>query len=233
MNRMTRLGLIEDNRDFRDEVAFQLKHAGFEIILESDGQDIEARLAENPCDILILDLGLPAEDGLVIAHKARENHPSLGIIMLTARGSLEARIEGLKGGADIYLVKPVDMRELVAALHSLERRLGGDGNHTLLKFWQLDRLTQTLTTPSGSTIELTVRETALIAQLAESRDRPASRKTLARAIGEDRLDFDDRRLEVAFSRLRLKIEQIEPGAKVIRPARGSGYRFAAPLQVRN
>jgi DNA-binding response OmpR family regulator len=149
-------------------VAFQLQHAGFEIVLESDGRDVEARLAENPCDILILDLGLPDEDGLVLARKAREKRLDLGIIMLTARGSLEARIEGLEGGADIYLVKPVDMRELLAALHSLERRLGfGNNKNAAAEFWQLDRLTQTLTTPSGCTIEITAKESALLAHLAK------------------------------------------------------------------
>lgn len=230
---MTRIGLIEDNLDFRDEVAFQLEHAGFEIALASDGRDVETLLSSHPCDIVILDLGLPGIDGLTIARALRHRFPEIGLAMLTARGSLDARIEGLERGADIYLVKPVDMRELVAALRSIERRLAIKAVSGSAECWWLDRLTQTLTTPSGKSIALSRRETALLALLAESRERPASRDSLARAIGEDRLDFDHRRLEVTFSRLRIKIEEAESGIQVVRPVRGQGYRFAARLRVKN
>ena len=96
---MTRVGLIEDNLDYRAEVAFHLQRNGFEIALENDGTSIDTQLAACPCDLLVLDLGLPVEDGLVIARRLRQQQPGLGIVMLTARGSLDDRLAGLEEGA--------------------------------------------------------------------------------------------------------------------------------------
>lgn len=228
---MKQIALIEDNREFRAEVAFHLRHAGFEVVLEHDGLNLDIERDLNTCEVVVLDLGLPLCDGISIAKTLRDKHPELGIVMLTARGSLEARIKGLEIGADAYLVKPIDMRELVAAIRSLERRLPLKLSTSLANSWRVNELTHTLTTPSGIKAALTGRETSLLVLLAHAKGSPTSRRNLAIAIGEDRLDFDHRRLEVTFSRLRQKIEQIEPQSNVIRSSRGQGYIFAAPLIV--
>ncbi len=125
---MIRVGLVEDNLDFRAEVHFHLSRAGFAISLVSDGRDLDDQLQCHPCDLLVLDLGLPTEDGRAIATRLRLSHPGVGIVMLTARGALTDRLDGLERGADAYLVKPVDMRELAVTLRSVHRRLGA--NHT-------------------------------------------------------------------------------------------------------
>jgi DNA-binding response OmpR family regulator len=120
---MTRIGLIEDNIEYRDNLAFFLRREGFDVVFESDGHAIDLTLAQHPCDLILLDLGLPYEDGLAIAQRLRAQQPALGIVMLTARGSLDERLSGMRDGADAYLVKPVDFRELMAVLKSLLRRL--------------------------------------------------------------------------------------------------------------
>lgn len=227
-----RVGLVEDNEDFRAEVAFHLRRAGFEIALESDGADIDAQFAQSPCDLLVLDLGLPAEDGLLIAQRLRRLHPRLGIVMLTARGALDDRLAGLQQGADAYLTKPTDMRELVAVMLSVQRRLEAGGEPAPAeRFWRLQPVTMTLVTPDGKTINLTANEIWLLKQLGETGADPVSRKALAEAIGQATPNFDDRRLEVAFSRLRQKMAAVAPGEDVIKAARGRGYLFAARLII--
>jgi DNA-binding response OmpR family regulator len=228
-----RVGLIEDNADYRTEVVFHLRRAGLDIVLENDGVGIDAQLADCPCDVLLLDLGLPVEDGLVIARRLRQQRPGLGIVMLTARGSLDDRLIGLEEGADAYLVKPVDMREIVATLRSVERRLAANvatASLGVAPHWTLHLRTLTLTSPEARPIKLSLNEVKLLKQLGAARGAPVSRRDLAHAIGYPNPDFDDRRLEVAFSRLRQKIEAVEPDSTVIRAARNKGYFFAAELQ---
>jgi DNA-binding response OmpR family regulator len=226
---MIRIGLIEDNLDYRTEVAFHLRRAGFEIALESDGVGIDAQLADYPCDLLVLDLGLPAEDGLVIARRLRQQQPALGIVMLTARGSLDDRLSGLEEGADAYLVKPVDMRELVATLHSVQRRLTVAALPS--DTWLLNPNTLSIGSPSGELVALTATEMDLLKCLTKAAPEPVSRETLAAAMSHPEPDFDYRRLEVAFSRLRKKIVTATTGESPIRSARGRGYVFAAPIRV--
>jgi DNA-binding response OmpR family regulator len=226
---MTRIGLIEDNLDYRAEVAFHLRRAGFNITLESDGTRIDAQLAEFPCDLLVLDLGLPVENGLDIARRLRQQQPGLGIVMLTARGGLDDRLTGLEEGADAYLVKPVDMRELVATLHSVHRRLTASALPT--EGWSLMPDTLSIGSPAGKAVALTATEMDLLKCLAAATPEPVSREALATAMGHSEPDFDFRRIEVAFSRLRKKIETTTAGESPIRAARGRGYVFAAPVHL--
>ena len=226
---MTRVGLIEDNLDYRAEVAFHLRRNGFEIALENDGTGIDAQLAACPCDLLVLDLGLPVEDGLVIARRLRQQKAGLGIVMLTARGSLDDRLAGLEEGADAYLVKPIDMRELVATLHSVQRRLTAAAPPS--EAWSLIPDTLSICSPAGETIALTATEMDLLKCLAAAAPEPVSREGLAAAIGHSEPDFDYRRLEVSFSRLRKKIETATAGESPIRASRGRGYVFAAPVRL--
>lgn len=227
---MTRIGLIEDNLDYRAEVAFHLRRSGFEISLESDGRDIEAQLANCPCDLLVLDLGLPVEDGLTIACRLRRQQQGLGIVMLTARGSLHDRLSGLEQGADAYLVKPVDMRELIATLHSVQRRLLPSIQADSV--WTLLPTSLSLRAPDGAVIGLTTMEFQLLKCLAVAAPEPVDRAALVAAIGYSPFDFMERRLEVAFSRLRRKIEgQVIDATSMIRALRHRGYVFAAPIVV--
>jgi DNA-binding response OmpR family regulator len=226
---MTRIGLIEDNIDYRDNLAFFLRREGFEIVFESDGHEIDHTLAQHPCDLILLDLGLPDEDGLSIARRLRKEHPALGIVMLTARGSLGDRLAGLNEGADAYLVKPVDMLELAATLTAVQRRLTVTA--PLAEAWVLLVDTLTIRSPAGEVISLTVTETELLKTLASAAPKLVSRDQLSVAMGRTAYDEQHRWVEVTFSRLRKKIETGTASEAPIRAARGQGYVFAAPIRV--
>jgi two-component system response regulator PhoP len=226
---MNRVGLVEDNRDYRQELAFSLLRAGFQVVLESDGTDIDQQLLRHPCNLLVLDLGLPGEDGLSIARRLRVQQPQLGIVMLTARGAMDDRLTGFREGADAYLVKPVDMRELAGVLFSLQRRLGIAPSGE----WRLLATKLRIETPDGLAVSLTARESALLRALAKNTPDPTTRRELAAAMGHHNLDYDYRRIEVAISRLRKKLEAAAPGNQLLCAVRAVGYVLGAPLDILN
>lgn len=227
---MTRLGIIEDNLDYRRELVFHLRRAGFEIVLESDGHNVDQQVAQHPADLLILDLGLPDEDGLSIARRLRAQTPQLGIVILTARGALDDKLLGLEQGADAYLVKPVDFRELAAVLDSVQRRLTAHAE-AASPGWCYQPHTLTLIDPEGRHLSLTPNEAAVLAVLVQQAPEIASRESLAHALGHDERDYDYRRLELTISRLRRKIQTDATQAPLIRAARSRGYLFAAAIRV--
>lgn len=230
---MIRIAVVEDNPDLLDEVVFQMQAMGHAALGFGSGAALDQHLREHEVDLLVLDLGLPGEDGISVARRLRLSRPRLGIVMLTARGLLEDRLLGLDSGADVYLVKPVDMRELSAVCESLYRRL----NRTVAPErptvgWQLDGQTLELTPPKGPPIPLTPTEFKLMRRLAEAAPEPVTRAELAEAMGHAELDFDFRRLEAALSRLRRKIEMhTGADASSLRSARNVGYVFAAPIRI--
>lgn len=229
---MIRIAVVEDNEDLRDEVVFHLRRMGHAVTGLPDGAALDRHLAAEPADVLVLDLGLPGEDGLSIARRLGVSHPRLAIAMLTARGQLEDRLVGLDSGADIYLVKPVDMRELSAVCESLYRRLNRvEVPERPAEGWQLDVQSLELVPPGGAAILLTPTEFKLMKVLAEAAPEPARRSDLAAAMGHPELDFDFRRLETALSRLRRKIEMQSGEATTLRSARNVGYVFAAPIRL--
>lgn len=148
---MIHIAVVEDNEDLRDEVVFHLGRMGHCVTGLPDGTALDRHLASQPADVLVLDLGLPGEDGVSIARRLAVSHPRLAIAMLTARGQLEDRLVGLESGADIYLVKPVDMRELSAVCESLYRRLHRvDVPERPAEGWQLDMQSLELVPPGGA-----------------------------------------------------------------------------------
>lgn len=115
--------VVEDDDHYRELVVSSLKLSGLGCRGFACSAELEAALSEQKADVVILDLNLGEEDGLVIAQELRETRPDIGIIMMTVRGMVEQRIEGLLVGADAYLVKPVDIRELAGVIRNLYRRL--------------------------------------------------------------------------------------------------------------
>jgi DNA-binding response OmpR family regulator len=236
---MTRIGLIEDNIDYRDNLAFFLRREGFDIAFQSDGHAIDDTLTQHPCDLILLDLGLPDEDGLAIAQRLRKQQPTLGIVMLTARGSLDERVSGMREGADAYLVKPVDFRELMAVLKSLLRRLdiGVKPVEKSTKtptekppVWRLRPGQLQLVSPEGLPIKLTGREAKLLGHMARAHPHAASRQVLVDSSDAALTQLDFRHMEVALSRLRKKIEEAT-GQGLILASRSEGYLFGAPIRL--
>lgn len=232
---MIRVAMVEDNPDLREEVGFHLNRAGHAVTGLPDGAALDAHLACAPVDVLILDLGLPGEDGLAIAERLRRDRPQLPIAMLTARGQVEDRVLGLETGADIYLVKPVDMRELAAVVESLYRRLQRAPAPAVqpagASLWRLDAYTMELRSPAQESVMLTPTEFNLLRELAQAAPEPVPRARLAAAIGHPEPDFDYRRLETAMSRLRKKIDARCSEGGALRSARNVGYVFAAPVEL--
>lgn len=227
---MGRVLVLEDNPDLLDDVCFQLRHAGYQVEGLLHDRALDAALQQFAPDLLVLDLGLPGEDGIDIATRLRAQCPQLGIIMLTARTTLEQRLLGHARGADHYLCKPVEMQELLAVTAALLRRLRQATPVPAQTVWVLDLLARQLRTPTGVVIELTANESCLLACLSAAPGHHAGREELVAALGQKLVHYDERRLETMLSRLRRKIGLALGDVPPLKAWRSKGYVFAAPLR---
>ena len=198
--------IVEDNPDLRDELQFQLSSERLNVATMGDAKAFDDHLLNHPCDIAILDIGLPGEDGLSIANRLRQTHSKMGIIILTARSELDSRLDGLQCGADAYLVKPISGLELQAQILSLSRRIKL-GDVQAPNSWTLQQAGRELITPLGVSISLTHMESSVMTILAQQSGEAVSRELLIKNIAIKNIhEFDPRRLEVCISRLRQKIQ---------------------------
>ena len=227
--------IVEDNPDLRAELEFLLSHAGHKVESMFSARSLYRRLEfDHGFDILILDLGLPDEDGLNVAKKLKGT-PGLGIVILTARGHVQDRIRGLKMGADAYLTKPVDVTELIAVIESVYRRLQVE--RPLVRSSEqafsirLDESCRKLYLAEGGEVALTRSEGTLLKILAHNQCEPVSRRELSEALGQDYMQYDERRLEAIISRLRKKMKGVCPDADIIKAARGIGYQLLEIVEI--
>jgi DNA-binding response OmpR family regulator len=225
------IDLVEDNADLRDELVFHLKRLNHDVRGHADAHALEAGLRERVPDVLLLDVGLPGESGLSLARRLRPVHPLMGIVMLTARGAVEDRVAGFDHGADIYLVKPVDLRELAVVIESLYRRAHRIVQPERQSYWQLDVQTLELVSPTGRKVVLTPTEFKLMRVLAEFAPNGVPRVRLVETLGFCEHNFDPRRLETAMSRLRKKLEHNGEDTLPLRSVRSVGYAFAASIKI--
>jgi DNA-binding response OmpR family regulator len=189
----------------------------------SDGATFDAAMREDcPWSVLVLDLGLPGEDGLSIARRLRTSNPELGIVMLSGRGAMAQRIEGMREGADIYLVKPVESDELEAAIRSVARRL--EQTKAPARAWVLNGVNMQLIAPSGISIALNYTETQLLQTFAQSPDCTCALEALILAIGKQPATYDPRALKV-ISRLRRELGD----NALIKSTYAGGYVFAGKI----
>lgn len=227
-----RIIVVEDDTDLREELIFNLAEDGFSVAGAGDGAGLYAELRERPADMIILDLGLPGEDGFSIARRIRADSSlqSTGIIMLTGRGELNNRIQGLTIGADVYLVKPIDFLELRACIESLSRRLAIEKATPRIGCWNYCSSQWELVSPSGTRIKLTLTEKKIIEVLIRNPGAAVKRREIiATGLGESPADYDERRLETTISRLRRKIAQFHADSQPIQAAHGIGYAFTEPV----
>lgn len=228
---MARIVVVEDEDELRDEVIFNLAHDGFDVVGVGDGTELERVLRESPADIVILDVGLPGEDGFSIARRLRQDPSSraMGIIMLTAMGAVDNRVQGLKDGADVYLVKPVVFAELQASILSLSRRLALAAPAPAPDRWRYAAERWELSPPAGIKIKLTLTEKRLVEILIRDPGVAVKRRDIIKGLGESPAEYDERRLEAVISRLRRKIEQAKSLSQPIQAAHGVGYAFVDPV----
>ncbi len=197
--------------------------------------------AVSPADIVLVDLGLPGEDGLTALRHLRQNS-CLGIIVITARGGTENRIAGLEAGADHYFIKPVDLRELIAVIEALWRRMVSRSTvietttHPALlvssDHWQLDPTALILELPDARKIQLSDREYNLLACLMAARGLVVSKAALHASIFSDSKEVDLHRVDVIVSRLRQKSEKQLGSPLPIRTIFGKGFVLVAKNQLR-
>lgn len=232
------IGLLEDDTDFRNELALGLGGYGFDVRFTADNSAHFYRCFENtPTDIVILDANVPGDDGFSVATRLRALN-AVGIIMLTGRSALEDRVRGLEGGADVYLTKPVDLLELSSVIRSLLRRMRlthapaapveehSESTGAVNGDWALQEGGWTLMDPAGRVLNLSSQEKIFIGALIQAGGSVVSRDTLSELFSPDNPDgFEVRRIDVLVSRLRSKAQLIGMKLPLI-SVRGQGYVFA-------
>lgn len=220
-----RVLVIEDEAPLRQSVAAALREMGTVVDEAPDGEEGLYLAEEYPFDLAIIDLGLPRLPGLEVIRRLRAKGSLLPILVLTARGRWQDKVEGLEAGADDYLTKPFEMPELVARVRALLRRAAGSVNTKLtIGAYSLDLEGQQVTC-QDVLVELTAFEFRLLDYLARHRERVVSKQELGDYLYPHDEDRDSNVLEVLIGRLRRKLD---PDGRFvpIETVRGRGYRFA-------
>jgi DNA-binding response OmpR family regulator len=222
----SRILLVEDDPRLAALVSEYLGNAGYRVTVAGTGAAGLDRAAREPFDALVLDLMLPDMDGLDVCRKVRADS-SLPILMLTARGDAMDRVVGLEMGADDYLPKPFEPRELLARLRAILRRGQAGIAADVLRFGRLeiDRGARAVRV-DGIAREITSHQLALLLALAENAGRVLSRETLMEKLKGETLEAFDRSIDVHISRIRAAIEDDAKKPRRIVTVRGSGYVFA-------
>ena len=226
----TRVLIVEDDREVRETVAEYLASHGYEVAQAADGAAMRKALGGGIPDLVLLDVRLPGEDGLALARWLRERH-DLAIIMLTAAGEVIDRVVGLEVGADDYIGKPFDLRELLARIKSVLRRAdkskapSSGSRRVAFGSCQLDLDRHQLIGAGGEEIPLTAMEFDLLRAFAEHPNRVLSRDRLLTLTRNREWEPFDRSIDIRIARLRRKIEEDPDNPKTIKTIRGSGYIF--------
>ena len=230
--------VVEDDPDIIDLIRRYFSGQGFEVSAASDGAAMRAVIESRTVDAVLLDLGLPGEDGFTLTRYLRERWKG-GLIIVTGRGDSIDRVVGLELGADDYVTKPFDLRELLARVRSVLRRAAEtkppeSAGGAVMRFggYRLDLASRSLTDPHGQPIALTTGEFELLSALLSCPNRVLSRDDLMNRIhGRDAGPFD-RAIDVQVGRLRRKIETDPGQPAMIKSVRGAGYLFAMPVERR-
>ena len=218
-----RVLLVEDDPQLGDGLTVGLRQAGFAVDWVKDGAAADHVLATEAFDLLVLDLGLPRLSGMDLLVRLRARQQDLPVLILTARDATADKIAGLDGGADDYLVKPVDLDELAARIRALSRRAAGRAQPVLRHGGLgLDPASHRVTL-DGAPVELSAREFALLQALLENAGRVMSRAQLEGSLYGWRDEPDSNVLEVHIHHLRRKL-----GSSLIKTLRGVGYTIARP-----
>ncbi len=227
--------IVEDDEIVQSLLAAYLKAENFKVSYASTGKEMLAIMNSETIDLILLDLGLPDEDGLTLTRQVRARS-SLPIIVITARKSREDRLAALELGADDYLTKPFDPEELVLRVHNLlDRAVTNTAASTSttvrsqdsLEYdgWRIDISGHTVTSPGGDDVTLTNTEFNLFAALAKAPNRLLSRNYLLDAISRDDDAPSDRLIDVLISRVRKKVEEDAKKPRLIMTVPGCGYKF--------
>ncbi|TXI58678.1 MAG: two-component system response regulator OmpR [Limnohabitans sp.] len=232
-HRLDKVVIVDDDARIRDLLRRFLSQEGFDVLMAEDSRALTRIMQRESVDLLVLDLMLPGEDGLNICRRLRAEGQKVPIIMLTAKGEDVDRITGLEIGADDYLAKPFNPRELLARIHAVLRRRpvqeapGAPSNdHETIAFgdFVFDLGARSLK-KGGKDIALTTGEFAMLKVLARHPKQPLSRDKLAQLARGREFEPFDRSLDVQVSRLRKLIETDPANPRIIQTVWGVGYVF--------
>lgn len=226
--------VVDDDPGIREVLTEYLGRHGFDARAAGSAAEMDRALEAGRPDLIVLDVMMPGEDGLSVVRRLAGNGPP--IVMLSAMGEDTDRIVGLELGADDYLAKPCNPRELLARVRAVLRRpreteAGEDAPALRFAGWRLDLMRRELTRPDGEPVALSAGEFALLRAFAECAGRVLTRdQLLEKARGHD-ADVFDRAVDVAISRLRRKLDD-GTGLELIQTLRGEGYRFDVKVERR-
>ncbi len=223
--------VVDDDGEILSLVARFLRANGFRVHTARSGAEMNETLKHAPIDLIVLDLMLPGRNGLDLCRDLRRTS-SVPVIMLTAKGEETDRIIGLEVGADDYLPKPFNPRELLARINAVLRRMRSPdlppfergGRAMQFAGWHLDTLKRELTDPRGVVVDLSTGEYDLLLAFLEAPQRVLTREFLLDAARNRSIDAFDRSIDVQVSRLRRKLDGVDD---LIKTVRGAGYLFAA------
>lgn len=218
---MSHIVLLEDEIELREEVAAFLEKRGWQVSQAGSVAEFSQCLAQ--AEIAIIDVMLPDGSGMDAAAQLRQQRPTCGIIMLTACGTTADKLEGLYGGADHYLVKPVKLLELAAVVDALSRRV--------VSHWQLLEPSRKLVSPQGTSLVLSALEMTLCHLFVQLPGQRVSRRQIAEAFGHEWLDFDQRRLDTLISRFRQRWRATADFELPLKTEHREGYSFATPITL--
>ncbi len=233
MSESTHIVVVDDEPDIRETLREYLDLHGFRVSTADGGVALRAIVESDPVDLVVLDISMPGEDGLSLARFLRE-HTSVAIVMLTAAGEVVDRIVGLEMGADDYVAKPPDLRELLARIKAVLRRTAGastkggaSASDERVRFGdcRLDLDAHKLFDGEGNEIAITSMEYDLLKAFAEHPRRVLSRDQLLEMAHGRGWEPFDRSIDIRVARIRRKIERDPSKPQVIRTVRGAGYMY--------
>ena len=228
--------IVDDDAQIRQLAAKLLREHGYRVSMARDGREMWQAINASPIDLVILDIMLPGGSGLDLCRDLRARS-DLPVIMLTALGSDTDRIVGLELGADDYLAKPFNPRELLARISAVMRRSRiaieapfRAGHQLLFNGWCLDTRRRELTNPAGVIVDLSTGEYHLLLTFLEFPQRVLSRDHLMDAAKHRVASGYDRAIDIQVSRLRKKLDAAEEGQAMIKTIRGTGYMFVPAVE---
>jgi len=234
------IAVLDDEEEITRLLATYLQGHGYRVSQAHAGSTLIRLMAEDPPDLVLLDLGLPGEDGFSIARQLRE-HWQCGLVIVTGRGDAVDKVVGLEVGADDYVTKPFDLRELLARIKAVLRRTraaappaGAGPAATRYRFmeWELDRAARRLLDPAGREVAITAGEFDLLSVFVAHPGRVLSRDfLLEHTRGREAAPFD-RTIDVQVGRLRKKLEVDVDDPRIIKSVRGAGYILVPPVSCR-
>lgn len=237
MEQTPHLLVVDDHRDIRELLARYLRDQGMRVTLAASGEELRRLMKDTAPDLVVLDVMMPGEDGLSLCRFLREHHPALPVILLTALAEDTDRIIGLEIGADDYLTKPFNPRELLARIKAVLRRTRQlpddrdlqEGARFQFTDWVLDTDQRSLLAPDGVEVALSTAEFRLLLVFLRHPRRVLSRDQLLDLTAGREAQAFDRAIDNQVSRLRRKIEQDTRNPTLIKTVWGGGYQFNADV----